>query len=223
MNHLIGSRHADQEQVHLVAVIEQHLAGRAQRELAAVARDVDPPRLVDRLREVRRLRVPPRVTEREQSDDQHARNQRRDPRAFVRCDTGLERRLADRARDDADERDRDQQHQPEQQGAEAARHRQRLERDRRHRHRELGVAACKFATPIRTCIEPCSISHRPAVKNCGSESERTARSGFGGCSEPGPVSLIETTEISRTSGLALRISIVATPGITCGTRIVTKR
>ena len=77
------------------------------------------------------------------------------------------------------------------------------------------------STEIRTCSEPRSISHRPAVKNCGSVGDRSARSATGGSSEPGPVSRSGTTEIAVTSLSRLRISIAATPGITSGLRTVT--
>ena len=78
------------------------------------------------------------------------------------------------------------------------------------------------STSTRTWSDPSSISHRLPVKNCGSVFDLSATSGVGAYCEPGPVSCIGAILISRTSFEALRISICAIPGITCGTRTVTK-
>jgi hypothetical protein len=61
------------------------------------------------------------------------------------------------------------------------------------------------------------------VKNCGSALERAAISGVGAYFAPGPEMGTGTIWIWRTPGVWLRISISATPGMTCGGRIVTAR
>ena len=77
------------------------------------------------------------------------------------------------------------------------------------------------STCIRTCHSPTDISQSDPVKNCGSSFDRRAKSGVGANFAPAPVSGNGTMRTCPTPGVALRISISATPGTITGGRIVT--
>ena len=86
------------------------------------------------------------------------------------------------------------------------------------------LASAAPALPVtskRTCQDPCAIIQTEPVKNAESSADRFMTSGVGGCFEASPVSGIGVMRRLSTGEPVLRASIVATPGITLGMRIVT--
>ncbi len=81
------------------------------------------------------------------------------------------------------------------------------------------------AAPSRskwTCQEPAAISQREPVKKAGSSAEGRMASELGGCFAASPVSGVGVIWMDLTGAPELRTSIVATPGMTLGVRMVTK-
>jgi hypothetical protein len=74
----------------------------------------------------------------------------------------------------------------------------------------------------RTCHDPEAISQSDPVKKAGSAAEGCIASAVGGCFEASPVSGVGVIRKELTFAPELRTSIVATPGITLGVRMVTK-
>jgi hypothetical protein len=100
--------HPDQEEVHLVPVIRQHpRRADGDRELAARDRRLDDPGLHHHLRVILGDGVPPQVAERDEAEDQRGEDHQRDPAPRPRRDAGLERRFAQRADQDRDDRERE--------------------------------------------------------------------------------------------------------------------
>ena len=66
------------------------------------------------------------------------------------------------------------------------------------------------------------MSQSEPVKKAGSAAEGFMASELGGCFEASPVSGVGVMRMELTAAPELRTSIVATPGITLGVRMVTK-